>query len=253
LDSSTDKNYCSFFYCLIFLALLIIPPQSSFAQTHLTDSSYSSEQSYFYEPYPQKPGSYILQLGASFTLLPEPVVENEYPAPAIDLQYKRGIFNHFSLVGSLSTNYFTNLLHCGIQWNTTYKDFSVGIANHLGGFYGFISIEGQFDNNQAFAFFYLPVLRFGYRLDKYSVSMSWAVSYVIRSENKVSGLKAAGPSNKVNDYFCTLAIEQPFLKHAHLSIGFSLNFARSPYQSWLLFNTIDQYLFLPEFFFSIQL
>lgn len=253
MNSPGDNNKCYLYYILILLTFFIIVSPTSLAQPEVSDSTSSSEQSYFYEPYPQKPGLYILQLGASFTLLPEPVVENEYPAPAVDLQYKHGIYNHFSLVGSLSTNYFTNLLHAGIQWNSNYKDFSFGIANHLGGFFGFISAEGQFDNNQAYAFFYLPVVRFGYRLNKYSISMSWAVSYIIKSQNKVSGLKAAGPDNTVNDYFCTLAVEQPFLKNAHLSIGFSLNYARSPYQSWLLYNTIDQYLFLPEFFFSFQL
>jgi hypothetical protein len=217
-------------------------------EKNLQDSSF-----YFYEPFPIKPGNTILQLGGSFTLLPLPVVENEYPAPALDIQYKRGLWQNIVLDVSFSTNYFSNLFHAGIQWNFNIDRLSIGIGDHIGGFYGFINTAGQFDQNSATAFFDLPIIRFGYRFKRYSVSMSWAASYIFASYNKVSGLKAEGPQGKVNDVFCTLALEQPFLKHSLLSIGFSLNYARSPYQSWMLYNTLDEYLFLPEFFFAFQL
>jgi hypothetical protein len=222
---------------------------------HLADSISKSIDSiaYFYEPYPIEPGRSILQIGGSFTLLPLPVVENEYPAPALDVQYKYGLYDNIILAASLSTNYFSNLLHAGIQWNFNINDLSMGIANDVGGFYGFINTAGQFDENSATAFYYLPIVRIGYRLDAYSISMSWAVSYIFHSYNKVSGLTAEGPQDKINDFFCTLAVEQPFLKHSLISIGFSLNYARSPYQSWMLYNTLDEYLFLPEFFFAFQL
>jgi hypothetical protein len=230
-----------------------VPADSSISQDvrsirNLQDSSY-----YYYEPYPIKPGTSILQLGGSFTLLPLPVVENEYPAPAFDMQYKRGLWDKIAVDVSFSTNYFSNLFHAGLQWNFNINKFSLGIANHIGGFYGFINTAGQFDQNSAAAFFDLPIIRIGYRLKRYSISMSWAASYIFTSYNKVSGLKADGPQGKINDIFCTVAIEQPFLKKSLLSIGFSLNYARSPYQSWMLYNTLDQYLFLPEFFFSFQL
>ncbi len=192
-------------------------------------------------------------MGGSFTLLPIPVVENEYPAPALDLQYKRGILNNFSHNASLSTNIFTNLFHTGLQWNTSVNRFSFGFANHIGCFFGFFNTEGQFERNSAFAIYYLPILRFGYRLDDFSVTMSWAASYIFKSTSRVSGLKASGPEQTVNDYFCTISIEQPFLKHSLISVGFSLTYSVSPYQIWMMFDTIDQHLFIPEFFFAFQL
>jgi hypothetical protein len=213
----------------------------------------SASVRYFYEPYPQEIGNSILQLGGSFTLLPISVVENEYPIPAIDVQYKHGIFKNVSFVSTFSTNYFSNLLHLGLQWNTNISRFSFGLANHLGGFAGFISSEGQFENNSAYALFSMPILRFGFRTDEFSFSLSFAASYIFKSVSKVSDLKAPGPEKIWNDFFCTLAIEQPMFKSTNLSIGLSLAFARSPYQSWLLYNTIDQYQFAPEFFFAIQL
>src|SRR5512139_1479649 len=127
----------------------------------LADSAAVYSVSYFYEPYPQKVGESILQIGGSFTLLPIPVMENEYPAPALDLQYKLGIFEKFSLNASLSTNIFSNLLHTGVQWNTKANRFSFGFANHIGCFFGFFNTEGQFESNSAYAIYYLPILRFG--------------------------------------------------------------------------------------------
>ena len=224
-----------------------------FAQNNTFDNSDSSFNSYFYEPFPQQIGTSIYQIGGSFSLLPIPVIENEYPVPAIDFQVKYGIFKNISLLSSFTTNYFSNLLHFGLQWNSNNSRFSYGIANHLGGFYGFITSEGQFEENSAYALFYMPILRFGLRTNEFSVSMSFTAAYILRSTTKVSDLKAAGPTNTWNDFFCTIALEQIIFKRTIVSIGFSLAFSRTPYQSWLLHNTIDQYQFVPEFFFSFQL
>jgi hypothetical protein len=234
------------------IALIIISSSFLRAQEDINIQD-TTQTFYFYEPYPQIVGTSILQLGGSFTLLPTSVAENEFPTPAVDLQYKRGIFKNISAIGSFSTNYFTNLLHIGIQWNLNEDKFSFGFANHFGGFVGFISMEGMYDSNSAYAIFYLPILRFGYRLNDFSISMSFAASYIFKSTSRVSGLKARGPGKTWNDIFCTIAVEQPFLKSTYLSIGLSLTYSRSPYQSWLLFNTIDEYLFVPEFFFGFQL
>jgi len=223
------------------------------AQTKTIDYSDSSFNSYFYEPFPQQTGISVYQIGGSFSLLPIPVIENEYPIPAIDFQIKYGMIKNISLVSSFTTNYFSNLLHFGLQWNLNKSRFSFGLANHLGGFYGFISSEGQFKENSANALFYMPILRFGLRTNEFSVSISFTAAYILRSTTKVSDLKAAGPTNTWNDFFCTLALEQLMFKRTIISIGFSLSFSRTPYQSWLLFNTIDQYQFVPEFFFAFQL
>lgn len=212
-----------------------------------------SKRNYFYEPFPQETGSSLLMLGLSITVLPLPVVENEIPSPAIDLQYKYGLYDKVSLVGSFSTNVFTNLLHGGLQLNNNIGDFSVGLANHIGLFAGFISIEGQFDMNTAWAAFYLPTLRFGYRSKHFSSSLSFSAAYIFKSVSKVSELKAAGPENTWNDFYCSFAVEQRFVKNTYLSMGLSLTFSKTPYQSWMLFNTIEQYLFVPEFFFAVQI
>jgi hypothetical protein len=209
---------------------------------------------YFYEPFPMEPGSDVFQLGASFSLVPYADAEQEIPLPGIDVQYKRGIFENVAVVGSLSTSYFSNLAHAGLQWSTRVTRFSFGVANHIGFAYGFITRENLFDDVEGYAWIDMMILRLGYRFDEFSFSCSFVATYMLKSMSYVNGLEASvGPQHTVNDYYCTFVVEQPFLRTLHLSIGLSLGYARTPWQTWMLYNTVDEWLFSPEFFFAIQI
>jgi hypothetical protein len=209
---------------------------------------------YFYEPFPLEPGSSILQIGGSFSLLPYPDAEQEVPIPALDVQYKLGVFKNFAAVGVLSTCYFSNLVHAGIQWNTDIHRFSCGVANHVGFVYGFITRENLFDDVEGFGLFDMMIVRLGFRFDDFACSCSFVTTYIMDSKSYVNGLRApGGPERSLNDYYCTLVVEQPFLSNLRLSIGLSLGYARTPYQTWMLYSTVDEWLFSPEFFFAVQL
>jgi hypothetical protein len=209
---------------------------------------------YFYEPFPMEPGSSVFQIGGSFSLLPYPDAEQELPIPAVDVQYKRGILDNFAVVGSISTLIFSSLVHVGIQWNSHLDKFSFGLACHVGAAYGFIKRADEFDNVRGYGLIDMFILRLGYRFEDFSFSSSFVATYMMRSRSYVNGLEASvGPQHTINDLYCTLAVEQPFLKNQRLSIGFSFGYARTPYQTWMLYNTIDDWLFTPEFFFAVQL
>jgi len=209
---------------------------------------------YFYEPFPMEPGEDVFQVGASFSLVPYADAEQEIPLPGVDVQYKRGIFDNVALVGSLSSSYFSNLLHAGLQWNAKAHRFSFGAANHIGFAYGFIKRESLFDDVEAYAWIDMMILRLGYRFDEFSVSCSFFVTYMIKSMSYVNDIEASvGPKNTINDYYCTLVVEQPFLRTLHLSIGMSLGYTRTPWQTWMLYDTVDEWLFSPEFFFAFQI
>ena len=206
---------------------------------------------YFYEPFPQKVGESILQLGGSFILLPTPDV-GEYPVPSFDVQFKYGLMKNVSLISSLSTNYFSNLLQSGLQWNTNSSRLSFGLANHIGGFFGSYHLD-LFEDVFAYSFMYMPIFRLGIRADEFSASLSLGSTYIFNSGSRVGDLKARGPKAVWNDIFCTMAIEQPMLGRTIISIGLSLEYTRSPYQAWLFFDTIDTYQIIPKFSFAIQL
>ena len=209
---------------------------------------------YFYEPFPMEPGSDVFQVGMSFSLVPYADAEQEIPLPGIDVQYKRGIVENLAVVGSFSTSYFSNLAHAGLEWSTRASRFSIGVANHIGFAYGFITRENLFDDVEGYAWIDMMILRLGYRFDEFSVSCSFVATYMLKSMSYVNGLEASvGPEHTVNDYYCTLVVEQPFLRTLHLSIGLSLGYARTPWQTWMLYNTVDEWLFSPEFFFAVQI
>jgi hypothetical protein len=219
-----------------------------------TSDSGDSEIYYFYEPYPMEPGASFWQIGASISLVPLAEAEQEYPMPGLDVQYKRGLFKNVSYVGSYSTSWYSHLLHTGLQWNTKFDRFSFGIANHFGIAFGFMNNVDVFEKVVAYGLFYMPMLRFGYRFDDFSLSCSLVMTYVFKADSRVNKSTAyVGPQRTANDFYFTWAVEQPFLRHLHLSVGMSLGYARTPYQSWMQYNTTDEWLFVPEFFFAVQL
>lgn len=209
--------------------------------------------SYYYEPFPMKSGDWLLQLGGSVTLLPVPVAENEIMVPSVDLQYKMELSERFSLVSSLYTNIFSNVLHGGIQWNKNYGNFSIGLVNHIGGFFGFMDLKEVYKTNIAFAGIELPMIRTGYRFDDFSLTSTIGASYIFYGNSKISEVNTVGIDKGWHDFFITITFEQPFLRRTLMSFGFSVFFDNSPYQCWLLYNTLDYKMFIPEFFIRFQL
>ncbi len=228
-----------------------VTTDESNAGLNIVDNSDSLINPYFYEPYPQSIGDLLLQLGGSFTLLATPGVE-EVPIPTIDLQLKYGVMKKISLVSSLSTNYFSNYLQLGLQWNTNSSRFSFGMANHFGGFVGTYHLT-LFKENFAYAFSYMPIISVGIRADEFSATISIGASYMFYSETRVGKLKVQDRKDVWNDIFCTMAIEQPMFRSTLMSIGFNFTYCRSSNLAWFFYDTTDQYQILPKFFLSIQL
>lgn len=194
-----------------------------------------------------------MNLGISLSLLPEPLVEQEIPAPAIDFQYKRGLTNSLSFYATVSTNYFTNVLMPGIQYNGGDDGLSYAIGNGIAFFAGYIDLGGEFDRNSAAAIADVPILRVGHHFEQVAVSLSLACTYVLYADTHIGSLEDKGIKYKVDDVWLTLAFEQPFYGQTRISTGMSLTYSRTPYQIWMLYNVFDQYLVIPEFFFSFQL
>lgn len=225
-----------------------------FAESQI-DNSINNNLSYFYEPFPLKKGSYVFQLGASFSLLPIPIAEQEIPVPAIDVQFKYALSQNLCFVASLSSSlHYSDLLHSGIQWNVNTDRLSLGLASHFGVAYGYINDNINFDQVWAMGFFGMPILRFGYRFDHFSLTLSFVTTYAFATHSEVHNTPGTlGSEKKFNDFFCTVSLEQPFLKNQLVVVGFSFAYARTPYQSWMLYNTVNEWLFVPEFFFAVQL
>jgi hypothetical protein len=207
----------------------------------------------FYEPHPLRPGENIMNLGLSVTLLPEPIVVQEVPAPALTLLWKHGITDWFSGYATLSSNYVTNFLSVGAQINVGDDDFSFALGDAMGVFAGVFDLGGEFEKNSAAAIANTPTLRIGHRFKDVALSASFSASYLLHAGTTVASIEDRHIVSKFNDVTLTLALEQSFARQMRVSTGMSVTFSRTPYQIWMLYNTFDQYLMMPEFFFSIRL
>ena len=219
------------------------------AQTQDDSTTYYYE----YEPWPLPIHSSVLTAGVTVIILPSLLVEDEIPAPAFDLQYKYGIAEKATITASINTNIVANIAHVGAQWNDHTGNFSYAAGVSMVGFFGWLSIEGQFDNNWAYAVAASPLLRFGYRFNEFSVSGLFTVAYVLAAENRVSEFSIQGPVGTINDYYMKLAVEQPFLESMRVSLGLGITYSRTPVQAWIVANTIDVWVVLPEFCIGVQL
>jgi len=219
----------------------------------LDNLPYHDSLHYFYDPRPLGAGQSIYNLGLSISLLPAPIVEQEIPAPAIDFQYKRGLNSWLSFYGTFSTNYFTNVLVTGLRINSGDDAFSFAIGDAMAFFAGYIDLGGEFDKNTAAAVANIPIVQFGHKFETVALSFSIAADYVVYADTHVGSLEDKGLRSRFNDIFFTFAFEQPFYGDVRVSTGLSVAFSRTPYQIWMLYNTFDQDLVVPEFFFSFQL
>lgn len=259
------------YYSVLLVVLLVVPCASAQDTEPLASpyfepdslvSSYSvtpsdpraPDTSYYYhhEPWPLPVGRNVITAGLLLTMLPGPLVEDEIPVPAVELQLRRGLAPNISMIASISTNVVSTIANLGAQWNAREGRFSWGVGANALGFLGWLSIEGQFDNNVAFAIAVLPYLKAGFRFDDFSVSSTFAASYSLYAGSDIADSKTEGPTGSWNDFYYAIAFEQPFLSTMRVSFGMSVMFSRTPYQSWITYNTIDQYMFLPSFFFGIQ-
>ena len=219
----------------------------------LAQAQEEKKSHYFYEPLPIPPGEKVMNLGMSMTLLPEPIVEQELPAPAFDFQIKYGITPAFSLFGGASSNYLTNVGAVGFQFSFGDTAFSYSIGDGFIFFGGSFDLGGEFDKNTAAAIANAPVIRFGHRWDEVAISLTFAATYLLHADTRIGSLEDKSFSSKFNDIVGMFALEQPFWGNVRISTGISFTWSRTPYQIWMMYGVFDQYLLLPEFFFSFQL
>jgi hypothetical protein len=208
---------------------------------------------YFYNPCPLRSGENIVNLGISIDILPEAIVEQEVPAPVLDLQFKHGFSPVFSFYSDLSSNYYTNVVEAGIQWNTGDDGLSFAVGSGLNGFAGSYSLGGEFDNTTAAALAYVPIVEIGHKFGSVAMSLHLAADYVFYAQTHISSLYDNGLQYRVNDIWATLTFEQPFYGNTRVSTGISVTYSRTPYQIWMLFDSFDEYVVIPEFFFSFEL
>lgn len=186
-------------------------------------------------------------VGLSLTLLPQPLVESEVPAPALDIRYRIGLPLHLSLVGRITGNYAANLATLGPMWSAELTRVTLGGGIQGGFMYGHISFLQGFNTTVMGAFAY-PFATAGIRFDDFTVSGKLEAEVVLFQQQRIDDIKVSSTARTLNGGSLTLVVEQPFWRTTAISLGATLHYSRNPYQAWLAFNTFDDVLFYPELF-----
>jgi hypothetical protein len=217
------------------------------AQSDTTATRY-----YVHEPWPLPSGQSAWMIGATMTVLPQPLVENEIPAPAFDMRARYGLPENFALVGRLNTNIINNMLSLGGQWVYTIGRFSVAVGDAFTGFYGRLD-QASFNANTGMALATVPFVRLGYHGPDFSFSITGDAMYVITAKTTIDDIENTTVRQPWNSGGLTFAVEQPFFNTSEITLGMNLSWSRNPWQTWLLYNTFDEFMMYPEFFVGFAL
>lgn len=227
---------------LIVLCVLCTSLVAARAQQDSTDLA-----TYVHSPRPLGIFEANMSIGFALTVLPQPLVESEVPAPAVDLRFKVGLPLHLALIGRASSNVATNYAAGGMMWSVEAARLTLGGGLQLGYLYGSVTFLDGFDTDVQ-AVLANPFATLGVRLDDFTVSGKLELDYVLTQRKRVESLEVEGTKRTFNGAALTLAVEQPFWRNTHIALGVTLNYTRNPYQAWVAFNTFDDFLFYPELF-----
>ncbi len=223
---------------IMLLLPLIHPPLAA-----QPDSVYSD---YIQFPAPIAPGSFRPSIGASITVLPQILVEDELrQTPLLQGQLRYGLPLNFSLTGILSTNVLTNLIELEGRWDLQVNRFAFGLSYSSGWWYGFAPIENF--NITATSGVHSPGVSGGLRIRDFYVSARVEAQMVSLLRIESDGTQTNMDENFIAGYALEMNLEQPFWGETDVALGLRFNYSRSLYQSWLAFNAFDEKLIYPEF------
>lgn len=198
--------------------------------------------------YPSTPAEkeWQVSVGLTLTTLPRDITEEvAVRAPAFDLHALYGLPSNFSLDGRVFSQVVQNHFSVGPRWAHPMGRFSFSLGYDVAWWFGFLTTIDGFDT-KASGWLNYPSITLGYDLeDVYLLAKMEAIlnmyyrSYVGESELSTD-------QNTFSGMAFTLALEQPFWKNTHLTLGMRGSYTKFHWQTWSLFSTFDRYLFYPE-------
>jgi hypothetical protein len=186
-------------------------------------------------------------IGFNLLTTPEDITEAvRVRAPAIDFRVLRRINNHFIAEGRINSQIVQNQFIAGISYLQPISNrlfFSAG--NDVGYWFGFLKVEGF--NSTGSGWLTYPHMSLGYRTKRDLLITAKAELSVNLSYKAYNGSEklSSGPVFYNGETF-TLAIEQPFYHHTHLTLAVSAINNYFYWQTWLLFYQVNRKIFYPQ-------
>jgi len=196
-------------------------------------------------PSPLSFGEWQGSVGLALTTLPNEIVEEEMnQSPAIDFISRLGMPCGFSVDGHAQVQVLTNHLSLGARWSHAFGRFAFSIGDDIAWWFGFLTIEGF--NNSADGWLNYPSLSLGYDFGHFRLAVRAEAVLVMSYSSFAGDNKISTDKNSFSGVTLGFAVEQPFWKNTHVTLGFKASYLRFFYQSWFVYETFRRYLFIPE-------
>jgi len=198
-------------------------------------------------PYPMYSEKWRSSIGLTLLTTPEDITEAvRVRVPSIDFRVLRRINDHFMAEGRINSQILQNQLAVGIQYVLPLTDrlfLSAGAG--VGYWFGFLTVEGF--NSKGSGWLTYPNLSVGYRTKSNLLITARAQSSINLYYKAFNGNEELS-SGKVfyNGETFTIALEQPFYHHKHLTLAFSAINNYFYWQTWLLFYRVNRKIFYPQ-------
>lgn len=231
---------------LIFLALFAVSITDA-ADKAETDSS----AKYYYSAKVRQPWDLEYIVGLSVSHLPSIVVEEEISqSPMLILGARMGLPYNLDFALSFQSNYIANYGLSELYWNLIDHKFSLSFGAKFALWFGHLEMDAI--HLKSYGGILYPSIKMSYDFDKYVISSEFESQHskmATFSEDEFLGTIREPSAG----FAARFTIEQPLWGNQIVALSLKLNYAKFYYQSWLSFNTIDEYLFYPEILFAFEL
>ncbi|WP_317171520.1 hypothetical protein [Spirosoma profusum] len=213
------------------------------------------EQPCIYFPQAPQPGEWRRSVGLVFTATPPEITEEvRVSVPAIDLNLQRGLTKNLYVVGRLQTQFIQNSLNLGLRYAMPLSEkWFVSAGYDINGWMGVLKIRDVFDA-QAYGVSNYPNVSVGYRLTRTLQLMARTEAiFDFYYHSQVGSLSVDYHRPQLSGVAFAFALEQPFYKKQHVTLGIRAAYSRFNWQFWSLYETFDRPLFYPQLFFGFIL
>ena len=198
-----------------------------------------------------RPWSLEYIVGMSVSHLPSIVVEEEISqSPMLMCGLKLGMPYNLNFALSLQSNYIANYGLSELYWNMIDNKFSLSFGVKFAMWFGHLEMDAI--HLKSYGGILYPSIKMSYDFDKYVISSELESQHsqmTTSSEGEILGTLREPSAG----FALRLSIEQELWESQIVALSVKINYAKFYYQSWLSFNTIDEFLLYPEILFAFEL
>ena len=228
--------------------LLFIISTGCFSTAHAQDSLPEAKHAAIIFPYPMYKEKWRSSVGFTLLTTPEDITEEvRLRVPAIDFRVLRKITSKLIAEGRINSQILQNQFLIGAHYIVPFVPgkLFMSAGTDVGYWFGFLTVEG-FDSRGSGWMGY-PHVSLGYKTKR-------DLLITLRAQVSVNlGYRAYNGNEKTseekifyNGETFSIAIEQPFYHHKHLSIAFSGINNYFYWQTWSLFYRVNRKVFYPQ-------